>query len=115
MERLEVLLDRYGTRAQEVAEFTCAAPDEPLRSLPAYSRREIQFLAEQEGVVHLDDLVLRRTIMALLGQSSFDLLVELARVLAPVLDWTEQRTQQEVERTVRLLANVHGVRLAEGK
>jgi glycerol-3-phosphate dehydrogenase len=115
MERLEVLLDRYGTRAEEVAEFTCVAPDEPLRSLPAYSRREIQFLAEQEGVVHLDDLVLRRTIMALLGQLSFDLLVELAHVLAPALDWTEQRTQQEIDRTMRLLASVHGVKLAEGK
>ena len=88
-----------------------AAPDQPLRSLPEYSRREIQFMASQESIVHLDDLILRRTIMALLGQLSLDLLEELAVVLAPVLAWSQERTQQEIERTVKLLSEVHGVKL----
>jgi glycerol-3-phosphate dehydrogenase len=113
MERLEILLDRYGTRARDVAEFMGLAPDEPLRWLPAYSRREILFMAEQEKIVHLDDLILRRTIMALLGQLSIELLVELAGVLAPALEWSEEKTQQEIERTLRLLEKVHGVKLAE--
>jgi glycerol-3-phosphate dehydrogenase len=113
MERLEVLLDRYGTRAREVAEFIGIAPDEPLRWLPAYSRREILFMAEQEKTVHLDDVVSRRTVMALLGQLSFELLEELAGVLAPPLQWSEQRTQEEIERTVRLMEKVHGVKLSE--
>ena len=113
MERMEMLLDRYGTRARDVAEFIGVAPDEPLRSLPAYSRREILFMAEQEKIVHLDDLILRRSIMALLGQLSFALLEELAGVLAPALGWSEERTQQEIERTLSLLENVHGVKLAE--
>jgi glycerol-3-phosphate dehydrogenase len=90
-----------------------AAPDQPLRSLPEYSRREIQFLASQESIVHLDDLILRRTIMALLGQLSLDLLEELAAVLAPVPAWSEERTRQEIERTVKLLREVHGVRLQQ--
>ena len=34
MERVEILLDRYGTRAMDVAEFIAMRPDEPLRSLP---------------------------------------------------------------------------------
>jgi glycerol-3-phosphate dehydrogenase len=112
MERLEILLDRYGTRARDVAEFIGIAPDEPLQALPAYSRREILFMAEQEKIVHLDDLILRRTIMALLGQLSFALLVELAGVLAPALEWSEQRTQKEIEGTVRLMEKAHGVKLA---
>jgi glycerol-3-phosphate dehydrogenase len=70
-------------------------------------------MAEQEKIVHLDDLILRRTIMALLGQLSFELLAELAGVLAPVLGWSEERMQQEIERTLRLLEKVHGVKLAE--
>ncbi len=114
LERLTILLDRYGARAREVAEFICTASDEPLRSLPEYSRREIQFMAGQEKIVHLDDLILRRTLMALLGQLSLDLLVELAGVLAPPLQWSEQRTQEEIERTVRLMEKVHGVKLAKG-
>ena len=113
IERMEILLDRYGTRARDVAEFIAIAPDEPLRSLPSYSQREILFMAEREKIVHLDDLILRRTIMALLGQLSLELLVELADVLAPGLDWSEERTQQEIERTLGLLEKVHGVRLAE--
>ena len=59
MERLKALLDRYGTRAEDVAQFLTAAPDQPLRSLPEYSRREIQFMASQESIVHLDDLILQ--------------------------------------------------------
>jgi len=112
MKRLEILLDRYGSRARDVAEFISMEPDEPLRSLPAYSRREILFMAEREKIVHLDDLISRRTIMALLGQLSFGLLVELAGVLAPALEWSEQRTQEEIEGTVRLMEKSHGVMLA---
>jgi glycerol-3-phosphate dehydrogenase len=67
--------------------------------------------ASRESIVHLDDLTLRRTIMALLGQLSLDLLEQLAVVLAPVLEWSQERTQQEVARTVRLLSEVHGVKI----
>ncbi len=114
-ERLEILLDRYGTRARDVAKFISNAPDGPLRWLHAYSRREILFMAEQEKIVHLDDLILRRTIMALLGQLSLALLVELAGVLRPALEWSEEKTQQEIERTVTLMAKAHGVKLAAGQ
>jgi glycerol-3-phosphate dehydrogenase len=111
VQRLGALLDRYGTRAEDVAEFICAGPDQPLRSLPEYSRREIQFMASQESIVHLDDLILRRTIMALLGQLSHDLLEELAGVLAPELAWPRDRTEQEIARTEELLSRVHGIKL----
>jgi glycerol-3-phosphate dehydrogenase len=105
------LLDRYGTRAEGLAQFISVAPDQPLRSLPEYSQREIQFMASQESIVHLDDLILRRTIMALLGQLSLDLLEELAVVLAPVLGWSQGKTQQEIARTLKLLSKVHRAKL----
>ena len=112
VQRLAELLERYGTRAIDVAQFVCAEPDRPLRSLPSYSQREVQFMARRESVVHLDDLLLRRTIMALLGQLSLDLTDELAAVLGQELGWSPARTQQEVGRTVELLNRIHGVRLA---
>jgi glycerol-3-phosphate dehydrogenase len=59
----------------------------------------------------LDDLVLRRTIMGLLGQLSLELLEELAVLLAAELEWPPERTQQEIARTAALLSKVHGVRL----
>jgi glycerol-3-phosphate dehydrogenase len=110
-ERLMALLDRYGIRAEDVAQFMSVGSDRPLRSLPEYTQREIQFMASQESIVHLDDLILRRTIMALLGQLSLELLEELATVLAPVLEWSQERTQQEIAHTLDLLSKVHGVRL----
>jgi len=110
-ERLAELLGRYGTRAEDVAHFMSAEPDRPLPSLPEFSRREIQFLASHERIVHLDDLILRRTIMALLGQLSLGLLEELAEVSGRELGWSQERTQEEVARALKLLAGVHGVRL----
>ena len=111
MERLAGLLERYGTRAADVAQFISMEPDRPLRALPEFTRREIQFLASHERVVHLDDLILRRTIMALLGQLSHGLLAELAEILGKELAWSQERSQHEIARTVELLAEVHGVKL----
>jgi glycerol-3-phosphate dehydrogenase len=61
-ERLATLLDRYGTGADRVAAFLQAGPDAPLAGHAGYSRREIEFMARNERVIHLDDLILRRTL-----------------------------------------------------
>jgi glycerol-3-phosphate dehydrogenase len=108
-ERLQTLLHRYGSKAEAVAEFVCAAPDTPLHDHPTYSRREIAYLVQHETVCHLDDLVLRRTPLALLGEVSGPLLHELAEISAPLLGWPS--AQAEVERTAELLAKNHGVHL----
>jgi glycerol-3-phosphate dehydrogenase len=109
LSRLETLLDRYGTRAEAIAEYSTAEPDAPLRFHPEYTRREILFMAAHERVVHLDDLILRRTIMAMLGQLSLELLKELAEAVGPVLGWSQQEIRQEVERTVGILERAYGV------
>jgi glycerol-3-phosphate dehydrogenase len=107
-ERLAALLERYGTGADRVAAYLQAGPDAPLAGHAGYSRREIEFLALNERVVHLDDLVLRRTLMALLGQVNRSLLEELAAIVLPVLQWTGQDAAAEVERTVELLERIQG-------
>jgi glycerol-3-phosphate dehydrogenase len=111
-ERLKALLERYGTGAEKVAAYMTAGADSPLECYAAYSRREIEFMALNERVVHLDDVVLRRTLMGLLGQATRPLLEELAAVMAPVLGWSRADADSEVERTVQLLERVHGVREA---
>ena len=55
--------------------------DASLQSLPSYSRREIAFLAQCEKVVHLDDLLLRRSMLAMLGRNDLAL-AELERMFA---------------------------------
>jgi glycerol-3-phosphate dehydrogenase len=111
-QRLATLVDRYGTGADKVVAYLKAGSDAPLSHHSGYSRREIEFIARHERVVHLEDLILRRTLMGMLGEVSFPLLEELAAIVSPVLAWSQQAAAAEVERTVELLKRVHGVTLA---
>lgn len=110
-DRLTTLFERYGTRAEAIAGFINRESDSMLQSLPDYSRREIIFLAQHESVLHLDDLILRRTMLAMLGRLTREALIELAEVLGAALGWSVERKNAEVERTLRVLADRHRVRL----
>ena len=111
LDRVLELFDRYGTRLEAMATFLAREPDEPLASLPTYSRREIAFLARHEKIVHLDDLVLRRSMLAMLGRLSRERLQELAGALGEALDWDGRRVETEQARCLDILADRHGVRL----
>ncbi len=110
-ERLEELFQRYGTRTEVVADYMKLAADANLKSLPAYSQREILFLAHHEKVEHLDDLLLRRTMLAMLGRLTREAVLEIAELLASARGWGLERKNAEVERTLRVLADRHRVRL----
>ena len=110
--RLETLLQRYGTTAEAVLAYTSGAADSALRHHPGYTRREIEYLIEHERVVHLDDLVLRRTTLALLGELTGPLAAELADIAAPILEWSDAEKQAELERTSRVLREKFGIRIS---
>lgn len=110
-ERLVVLLTRYGTRAEAIAQHIAAGQDAPLVHHPDYSRREIAFVAQQEKVLRLEDFLLRRSLLAMTGKVSAASLEEVAAVLADALGWTEDKTRAEVQRTVDLLHTHHGIAL----
>lgn len=60
---------------------------------------ELVFAARYEQVTHLDDLLLRRTrIGNILPQGGFDELDKIKALCAPVLDWSEDKWQQEMTR-----------------
>jgi glycerol-3-phosphate dehydrogenase len=110
--RAQQLLTRYGTRAAAIIDVLTEQPDAPLEHNALYSRREIEYLAREESVTHLIDLLLRRTSLAFVGGLSVPLLEELAGLLAPVLGWDAERTAAEIEQAVAELREVHGVDLA---
>ncbi|POH69810.1 FAD-dependent oxidoreductase [Cryobacterium zongtaii] len=110
--RAQALLTRYGTRAGAIIDFLTEAPDAPLVHNPLYTRREIEYLAREESVTHLIDLLLRRTSLAFVGGLTVALLDELAGVLAPVLGWDAATSADEVAQASRELREVHGVDLA---
>jgi glycerol-3-phosphate dehydrogenase len=109
-ERLIVLLERYGTRAVEfLASIADKVEDAPLNALPSYTRGEIAWIATDEYVNHLDDVILRRTTIGVLGQTTRAGLNEIAAICAPIVGWTDETMREEVERTASILAAKHGV------
>ena len=111
-ERLKALFDRYGTRAESVATYMNGGTDFILKSLPDYSRREITFLIQYEKIHHLDDFVLRRSMLAMLGHVTREMIEELAGVFANALGWDEEQRAAEVARTLFILEDKHGVVLS---
>jgi len=109
IQRVGILFQRYGTRARQVVEYINQGLDTPLTGLPAYSRREIEFLVKNEKVQHLDDLVIRRSLLAYLGGLELTKLKELALVTGSNLGWDETKRGTEVKRCLDILAEKHGV------
>ncbi len=107
--QMHLLFERYGTRAAEIARFMNADSDAPLQHQPTYSRREVQFLATHEKVVHLDDFILRRSMLGMLGHVTPDLLHELGSIIGETLIWSSNVQAAEVQRTLTILADRHGV------
>ncbi|HSL31287.1 MAG TPA: glycerol-3-phosphate dehydrogenase/oxidase [Anaerolineales bacterium] len=110
-ERLRSLFDRYGTRAEAIATYMNGGTDFILRSMPDYSLREIIFLAQHEKICHLDDFLLRRSMLAMLGRVSGEMIEELAKALGNALGWDEERKAAEIARTLLILSERHGVQL----
>ena len=75
-DRINDLLTRYGTRAAQIA--AALGADTPLKSLPAYSHQELVWLCRNERVGDLEDLLRRRTDIAISGQMSAQVRAEVS-------------------------------------
>jgi glycerol-3-phosphate dehydrogenase len=114
-ERAQTLFERYGTYAQRVAEFIAAGDDQPLTDKPDYSEREIVFAVRNEKVETLQDIVLRRSLLAMLGKLSLNLLAELADIIGEEHGWSETERQRQVEMTVQRLKTKNVVEIHEDR
>ena len=89
------LLERYGTLAQKIVAQKKAVMT-PLQSLGDYTVGEWQYIAEQECVRHLSDMVRRRSIVTLLGLAREEVLREIADIAGAVLDWDQAEKEAEI-------------------
>lgn len=92
-ERVANLLERYGTLADRIA----PTDNTSLTALSDYSIGEIEYIAQNECIHHLSDLVRRRSIITILGKSTEPALKELAVIVGKVLDWALSRQDEEVQ------------------
>lgn len=98
--RIEHLLGRYGSLTEEL--LAMVADDrtlgEPISGAEDHLRVEAVYAASHEGALHLDDVLTRRTRISI---ETFDRGVgaapEVARLMAGVLGWDDERITREVE------------------
>ncbi|MER5475436.1 glycerol-3-phosphate dehydrogenase/oxidase [Streptomyces sp. NPDC002734] len=98
--RVEHLLNRYGSLAEEVLELIAQDPSlgTPLGGADDYLRGEVVYAVTHEGALHLDDVMTRRTRISI---ETFDRGTrsarEAAELMAPVLGWDEEKKEREIE------------------
>lgn len=105
--RVGELLDRYGTTASRIAGHAAASDADRLPGTTDVSLREIDWILRHEHVVHLDDLVKRRTTLAIAGGLAGADIDRIADHAVAVLGWPKDRKTAEVEALRRLLRERH--------
>ncbi|MDP9996250.1 glycerol-3-phosphate dehydrogenase [Variovorax boronicumulans] len=109
--RALTLLARYGSKALPLAQRLAASGDVPLQHAPDYSAAELSYLCLETGVVHLDDLVIRRTLLAIRGLVTDAALAEISGIAAEALGWDAARAHKELRTCATALREHHNVRL----
>lgn len=98
--KIEHLLHRYGTLVDELLALVRDRPElgRPLRSAPRYLAVEAYYAAANEGALHLDDILTRRTRISIDTWDRGDRAAEeVADIVAPVLGWDDDTIAREIE------------------
>ncbi len=98
-EQVEYLLERYGTLTRELLALVAANPSlgEPLPGGEQHLKVEMVYAASSEGALHLTDALTRRTRISIEARDrGLSAAEPAARLMAPILGWTEERITAEV-------------------
>ena len=107
--RCATLLERYGSRATQIARHCAAAGDVPLSGIADYSHPEIGFIFQNEVTGRLADVVFRRTDIALSGRLTRDVAREVAMIGAQALGWDESRVVGELSDVADIAHSRHRI------
>lgn len=112
LQHIEHLLQRYGSLVGELFDALTARPElaQPIEGAPDYLEIEAVYAASHEGALHLDDILVRRTHIAI---ETWDHGLKAARRVAllagEVLGWDNTHLEREI---ARYAAQVEADRLA---
>lgn len=110
---LTQLLQRHGGLPTELADVLFRNPHPPaMLTGTRYLVSELEYLCQHERIVHLDDLLLRRTHLAKLGSLNSQNFLEAAGLAASSLNWSAEQREAELTRCMRLLEEMHGLTLS---
>jgi glycerol-3-phosphate dehydrogenase len=100
LERAEHLLQRYGGLVGEVLSAISTAPHlaGPVEGAPGYMQAELVYAVTHEGARHLEDVLMRRTRIAIeTSDGGVGSAPAAAQLLAPLLGWDDATLAAEVE------------------
>ncbi len=98
--RIKHLLDRYGSLIDEVLELAQDQPEllQPITDAPSYLQVEVVYAVVAEGALHLEDILARRTRIAIeYSHRGANCAEQVANLVAPVLGWDPSDVDREVE------------------
>ncbi|WP_099828215.1 glycerol-3-phosphate dehydrogenase/oxidase [Oceaniglobus indicus] len=106
------LVGLHGTGARDVLASCADRDDAPLVTGGVMTRGDILYMVQHENAVHLADLVLRRTGLAITGVISSDLIDAINAVMASAWGWSDGRAADERAALLDELETYHGVTAA---
>jgi glycerol-3-phosphate dehydrogenase len=104
-DRFQLLLARHGSCADEILEIACSDPAlaAPIAGAECYLRAEAVHAVTHQGALDLDDVLARRMRIAIeVADQGRAAAADVAPLIAPLLGWSPQRSEDEVARFVRL-------------
>ncbi len=104
------LFKRYGTYSERIAEYISDKSEERLGSKSSYYLFEIEYLILNEKVKQLEDLILRRTLIAFQDEITISLLEKLAAMMGKQIGWSDKEVHQQLETTKEILINRYRIR-----
>ncbi|WP_084961120.1 glycerol-3-phosphate dehydrogenase/oxidase [Thermoactinospora rubra] len=111
LDHVERLLGRYGSCVEELLDLVAAdrALGEPIPGAPAHLRVEAVYAASHEGALHLDDILARRTRIAIEERDGgLGAAPHVAALVAPILGWNAADVAEEVERYAEFVGRERG-------
>ena len=81
VDRADILLSRYGTRAGAYLATLAGAGEKMLDSISDFAAEEIRHIARTERVTGVDDILFRRTLIGLTGRDTAPVRAEIAALL----------------------------------
>ena len=104
-----MLVNRYGAGAHAVAAFLAEGPDVPLADAPSYSEREIRRLVRCEMASSVEDIIFRRTTLAIDGILSTTMLERIAAILCEEAGGDPADGLRDLSRLIERLRTRHAV------
>lgn len=107
----EMLFERYGTLVEKILAYYGKQEVDLLDRNNMITENEIAYIAKNEKIVHLDDLLLRRTTIGWLAQINHKNIEKIAATAGSAIGWSNAEIKNEIKHTKDIFEKNHSVTL----